>query len=426
MARTWLSVTVELLGGRGGDLWPWPGRVFAVGPSHTFADLADAINDAFARWDRAHLSLFTLADGRVVTDAETGAEIVGSFSGPIAEAVDIEVAKVARIVGAGAEFQFTFDLGDDWVHRCVVGAEKVDPLHVLGVTPRKPLPYWGWGNIPDQYGRRWADDDGRGGVPSRPAQRHPMLLHTWPAPVDVAPIDLTELRAAIATDDADRFLAAVRGKDVDDVLQQVGAGLPMALKQRRDQAEPVTVSIITRLTQRAGAGDEVLIEDLLACLRDEPLAGRAVPVDLESLGLELEGDQGMSGGGYLDLQTGEVIDEESTDPMMVGEDAAVDVDDDPDRWLRLDRVGSRDGWLDMADFAARQRDRALRERLETAITGKGAFRQFRDLVHREGLVDRWHAFAADRQFGRAREFLAEEGIRVGAAPGQRSSESSQS
>ncbi len=48
MARTRLSVTVELLGGRGEELWPWPGRVFAVGPSHTFNDLANAINDAFA------------------------------------------------------------------------------------------------------------------------------------------------------------------------------------------------------------------------------------------------------------------------------------------------------------------------------------------------------------------------------------------
>ncbi|WP_368680658.1 hypothetical protein R1X32_10840 (plasmid) [Rhodococcus opacus] len=30
--------------------------------------LANAVNDAFARWDRAHLSMFTLAGGRVVTD----------------------------------------------------------------------------------------------------------------------------------------------------------------------------------------------------------------------------------------------------------------------------------------------------------------------------------------------------------------------
>ena len=50
MGPTWLSVTVELLGGRSEELWPWPGRVFAVGPSHTFMDLAKAINDAFGRW----------------------------------------------------------------------------------------------------------------------------------------------------------------------------------------------------------------------------------------------------------------------------------------------------------------------------------------------------------------------------------------
>ncbi|MGV9870760.1 hypothetical protein [Rhodococcus koreensis] len=104
---------VELLGGRGEELWPWPGRVFAVGPSHTFLDLANAINDAFARWDRSHLSMFTLADGRMVTDIETGAEMVESLGGPITEAVDIESAKVARLLKPGAEFAFTFDLGDD-------------------------------------------------------------------------------------------------------------------------------------------------------------------------------------------------------------------------------------------------------------------------------------------------------------------------
>jgi hypothetical protein len=39
-----------------------PGRVFAAGRSHTFRQLGDAIDTAFARWDRAHLSLFELAD----------------------------------------------------------------------------------------------------------------------------------------------------------------------------------------------------------------------------------------------------------------------------------------------------------------------------------------------------------------------------
>ncbi len=35
MGKTWLSVRVELLSGRGEDLWPRPGPVFIVGPRHT-------------------------------------------------------------------------------------------------------------------------------------------------------------------------------------------------------------------------------------------------------------------------------------------------------------------------------------------------------------------------------------------------------
>jgi hypothetical protein len=413
MARTWVSVTVELLGGRGEELWPWPGRIFAVGPSHTFRDLADAVNDAFARWDRSHLSMFVLADGRVVTDQETGAEMAGSPGGPIRAPLDIEATKVARVLELGAEFQFTFDLGDDWIHRCVVGEEKIDPVEVLGIRPDGPLPYWGWGSIPDQYGRRWAADDGESRPPRRPAHPHPMLLHDWPAHELVPELDLSELRAAIAAADADRFLAAVTGRDVDDALQQVAAGIPMALEQRWGQTEPVALSVINRLSLRAGPGDEVLAEDLLARLRREPLKGRVVPVDLEMLVTELEGDPSMSTGGYLDLRTGEVYGEAATDPMMVGEDAAIDVEEEPDRWFWFHRTGSRDGWRDMAAFAGRQRDARVRERLERAIEGKGAFGRFRDLVHEENLAEQWYAYSTDRQLGRAREILADEGIRVG-------------
>lgn len=99
--------------------------------------------------------------------------------------------------------------------------------------------------------------------------------------------------------------------------------------------------------------------------------------------------------------------------MMVGEDAAIDVDEEPDRWLGFDCVGSRDGWHDMAAFAERQPGAALRERLQQAMEGKGAFRRFRDLVHQEGLAGQWYTFSTDRQSGRVREFLADAGIRVG-------------
>jgi hypothetical protein len=50
----------------GSPTTPPPGRIFIVGPSHTFEQLAEAINSAFARWDRSHLHEFELADGRLI------------------------------------------------------------------------------------------------------------------------------------------------------------------------------------------------------------------------------------------------------------------------------------------------------------------------------------------------------------------------
>lgn len=187
----------------------------------------------------------------------------------------------------------------------------------------------------------------------------------------------------------------------------------MVLEQGHQEAESVALSVINRLTWRDSAGDPVLAEVLLAVLRREPLAGRAVPVDLDMLSTMLEGDLDLSTGGYVDLNTGQVYDDNATDPMMVGTDAAIDVEEEPDRWLRFNRTGSRDAWQDMAAFAQRQHDEALRERMERAIEGKGIFSRFHDLVHGENLTEQWYAFSTDRQMGRAREFLADNGIRVG-------------
>src|SRR5262245_2276830 len=65
-ARTWLRIKVDLLGGGGIECEPPPGRIFIVGPEHSFGDLAEAIDAAFARWDLSHLHGFDLADGRKI------------------------------------------------------------------------------------------------------------------------------------------------------------------------------------------------------------------------------------------------------------------------------------------------------------------------------------------------------------------------
>jgi hypothetical protein len=414
MSRRWMSVRVELLGGRGEQLWPYPGRVFAVGPAHTFADLARAINNAFARWDLSHLSVFTLADGRVVTDAETGAERATSAFGVLpVEALDIEVATVMRAVEAGAEFRYVFDLGDDWTHCCTVDTDHIDPADLLGVIPSAPMAYRGWGTIPDQYDRHWVDDDGAGRAPSRPRKPHPMLDGGWPeSGENPPPVDVVRLRSAAASGDVAGILAALEGHDVSEVLQHAGSAVQVALRIDPDRVSPLAISLVQRLEMRDLPGDEELAQDLLAAVRLEAPSGKPLPVDLEELSGLIEGDPASNEGGFLDLQTGEVIPAVLTDEEMVGEDAAVDLDAEPDRWLQVFCEGSRAGWEDMAEYAGAVADSRLREQLQRAIEGKGAYRRFRDLIGDEGLMQAWREFSDERQMGRAREYLADQGIRA--------------
>jgi len=68
--------------------------------------------------------------------------------------------KVAQELGPGDEFGFVFDFGDGWRHRCRVLEEKADPREDYGPgpLPKRPVVTWGWGWIPDQYGRESAEE----------------------------------------------------------------------------------------------------------------------------------------------------------------------------------------------------------------------------------------------------------------------------
>ena len=87
-----------------------------------------------------------------------------------------------------------------------------------------------------------------------------------------------------------------------------------------------------------------------------------------------------------------------------------DPDEDPDRWLVVHRVGSRVAYQDMVAFVEQVNDPALQDRLEIAMSGRGAFRRFKDVLARDPAeLRRFFAFTNNRKRERAREWLAEEG-----------------
>ncbi len=172
MARTWLSIEVELVSGEGRAFWPRPGRTIAAARSHTFWHLARTINLGFGRWDLTHLSLFTLDDGTRISHADP-------WFDPPDGTIEIGKEKLSRLT-LGEQFAYTFDLGDEWTHLCTVAPQKIDPESVFGEAPDAPTAYFGWGDLPDQYGRRWSTDDGEGGVPPDPRGADlPPLLPEW-------------------------------------------------------------------------------------------------------------------------------------------------------------------------------------------------------------------------------------------------------
>lgn len=122
-------------------------------------------------------------------------------------------------------------------------------------------------------------------------------------------------------------------------------------------------------------------------------------VDLRQLAEALE-DRAVRWS--LHLRTGRVV-----------PDAGPDADPD----LReIEPVPSRDGYRDMADFVAGVRHRRAADLLERALSGRGAFRRFKDtLLEFPELREQWFRFRDARAARRALRWLADEGLVDGAA-----------
>jgi hypothetical protein len=450
MARTWLSIRVELVGGmHAPDLWPRPGRLLLARPGMTFRDLAVAIDDAFARWDLSHLHVFHLADGTRIGVRTPWDEYDD-------EELDDRAEKLSRLQ-LGERFAYEFDLGDSWMHLCTVGEEKVDPAEVYGERPVRPVPYAGWGAIPDQYGRRWDADDGESPVPpppDPPLSDLPSELHySWgPRPSRVDPAghgegpwpdasrrgDLANVitgpwthldgRETPLPPPAPWTYEAIQ--DLRSTARQLHLGTVADLLLRHDPLEVahvvapallhgvevgsdpiglVVLRLTPRLSKRGWLGDDELVAEFERVGRGEPGELRPTPVDLDELAYHLDGPTDFDEGSRLEIATGQLW---PTDPeVMAGTDEPEDFED-PEAFIHAFKLGPGPGYGDMEAFIATVTDERLASRLEDAIQGHGAFRRFKDAVHADDLWwSAWLTFSSERQLARARWWLADAGFR---------------
>lgn len=214
----------------------------------------------------------------------------------------------------------------------------------------------------------------------------------------------------MARGDGAGVLLAIGLLELSDVSQLAGEGLLVALAQGVPQAPDHAKRCIATLRERGWEGDEELAAQLAAALGEAPpLELRSVPVELDELSWILEGD-GSAGDGRVDLLTGEVWPQAAIDYAEETGEGLPDPDNS-DRWLFVFCEGSREGYRDMELFIAGL-DRADRaDLLSVAVEGAGAFRRFRDVLDRwPDEMERFFAFSAERQRGRARSWLAFAGV----------------
>jgi hypothetical protein len=149
---------------------------------------------------------------------------------------------------------------------------------------------------------------------------------------------------------------------------------------------------------------------------DEPAprqASRRVPVNWDDLDMALTSNHG-EWTCYLDLRTGEV---QMLSVARFGDDddgpseEEIDAGIDAGHLIHVEPLDSSVEYRWMAEFATTVSDPRLRDRLEVALDGRGAFRRFKNvLLDHPAQRERWFALRDQRLDEAARDWLAEQGI----------------
>lgn len=139
---------------------------------------------------------------------------------------------------------------------------------------------------------------------------------------------------------------------------------------------------------------------------------RKVPVDWDDLELALTMHMEEQ-TSYLDLRTGKV--EISVDPLLVGEggpsEEEIETGLAKGYLIHIEPISSSVEYRWMAEFTESVTDRRLREKLEVALDGRGAFRRFKNVLSDYSAErERWFAFHNMRLREAIEEWLADNDI----------------
>jgi hypothetical protein len=123
---------------------------------------------------------------------------------------------------------------------------------------------------------------------------------------------------------------------------------------------------------------------------------------------------------FLNFRTGEIYGG-TRDQLLAAEDFDLDDPSQPawliemnkrlrdiplsNDWLELPKPSTQEDYERMESFCFDRCEPPLRDRLLDAITGSGAFRRFREMVSRNGVMHRWFAYRRERIVEDAKAWL---------------------
>lgn len=218
------------------------------------------------------------------------------------------------------------------------------------------------------------------------------------------------IRAALASLDADRIVAAMVGVDLGEWAQQLGATLFVAITNGVAGLDELAERCVEALLQRDWDGDGELAEQLERALN--PNANQpsltVLRVDLDEVADLLETADHET--GWIDLDTGNTWTPDLLDNIGEIDEYRPRFDEEPERWLTVASLGPRAAYRDMEQFITTIVDNPdLADRLTIAIDGPGAFRRFKTAIRDTASEDTWYQYSTERRHARTRAWLTQAG-----------------